>query len=509
MAGDGVYLLNSREVESASGRKRPTRAELEAQHAELSASKEAAEKLAADLHVRILDLTARGTEMEQELRKTRLERDEAKALASSLEATLPALKEEAAALGRRFEDLQKAGEEAEKENLRLRSTVAPLEEAAGRARLRIEELERERAEVRRAPETPSVPKPPAPDPVEAKAAIPQPLPPPPAVPAAEAPPPPKAEGSTTVRTRRVAPTEAIQDSRNLFGPAGGDGKPAHVLLELLSQDSLGAVYRACERATGQFFAVRFMPGQAGEEQTAAIEREVELLMALPHPNILPVRGSGRRQSRLYITMDLVNAESLGQAKIREIPRLGAIFRDAADAVHYAHEERILHGDLNPGNILVGREGDRDHALVKDFGLGHLLEGTGAPAPAKQGGISIRLPAYLPPEQMKEMKGKLSVAADVYGLGAALYATLAGRAPFEGQDARQVCTRVMMEEPAPLERLRPDVPEALAAIVRRAMAKERSLRYGSAKEMAEALTRFLEGPMTRLRVRPPAPEERKE
>ncbi|HLF92965.1 MAG TPA: serine/threonine-protein kinase, partial [Planctomycetota bacterium] len=314
------------------------------------------------------------------------------------------------------------------------------------------------------------------------AAVPAPVVPPPT------PPVPKPEGSTTIRQRPLTAAEAASDPRNLFGPAGDDGRPRHVLLELLSRDALGVVYRACERATDRYFAVRFMSGQAGDEQTSAIEQEVELLIALPHPNILQVLGCGRRQNRLYVEMDLVKATPLGEAKIQEIPRICSLLRDAAEAVHYAHEEGIFHGDLHPGNVLVAREGEKDHALVKDFGLGHLLEGVGPQASSP----AIRQAAYLPPEQMKEMKGKLSVAGDVYGLGATLFAALAGRAPFEGQDPKQILSRVLMQEPPPLEKVRPDVPEALGAIARRAMAKERSLRYESAKEMALALERFAGG-----------------
>ena len=295
--------------------------------------------------------------------------------------------------------------------------------------------------------------------------------------------------------------EAALDPRKLFGPAGNDGQPCHVLLDLLSRDALGAVYRACERATSRFFAVRFMAGQAGEEQTAAIEREVEKLIALPHPNILHVQGSGRRQNRLYIAMDLVEAQPLGRVKVPEIRRIAAIFRDAADAVHYAHEEGILHGDLSPENVLVAREDGREHGLVKDFGLGFLMENV-LPTSGRQAGLLIRSPSYLPPEQMKEIQGSLSVAADVYGLGATLYATLTGRPPFEGKDVRQVRSRVLFEEPLPLERARADCPEALAAIVRRSMAKEISLRYPSAKEMSESLTKFLEGRVSTIRRQAP-------
>jgi serine/threonine-protein kinase len=263
---------------------------------------------------------------------------------------------------------------------------------------------------------------------------------------------------------------------------------------MLSGDLLGAVYRAADRLSGRFFAVRFMAGQAGEEQTAMIEKEVELLIALPHPNILHVEGSGRRQNRLYIAMDYIDAPTLGQAKIQEIPRLTAIFREVAEAVHYAHEEGILHGDLNPENILVGREEDRDHPFVKDFGLAHLLEGVGTQASSR--GPVLRMPAYQAPEQ------KLSIASDVYSLGATFYAALAGRAPFEGQDAKQILTRARIGEPPPLERLRKDVPEALGVVIRRAMAKEPSLRYATVKDVANALKRVQEGAVTTVRHRPP-------
>lgn len=295
------------------------------------------------------------------------------------------------------------------------------------------------------------------------------------------------------------PAEAVPHSadettlrpQNLFGPLGADGQASYILMELLSKDALGVLYRARERATDRQFAVRFLAGQAGESQTAAIEHTAEKLTALPHPNILHVQGSGTRKNRPYLAMDLVEAQTLGQSKIQEIPRIAAILRDAAAAVHYAHEEGVFHGDLNPEAILVAREDGKDHALVKDFGLAFLLETAPASTPSKDAVPAIRNPAYLAPEQARILKPALGAATDVYGLGVTLYAALAGKPPFEGKDAAQILKRVMIEEPIPLQRARPGLPEALGAIVRRAMAKERGLRYASAQEMADALGKFLE------------------
>jgi len=322
---------------------------------------------------------------------------------------------------------------------------------------------------------PPAPPPPASKPEPIKVEIePPPVPPVPArvaVPApVSVPAPASASNETTLRTN------------NTFGPNGADGQPKYLLHEMLPKDAMGVVYRATERASGRAFAVRFMAGQAGEEQTQAFEREVEKLISLPHPNLLRVQGTGRRKNRLYVMMDLVEGSTLGASKISEIPRICSIVRDAASAVNYANEEGIFHGDLNPESIVVSKEGGKDFALVRDFGLARLLE--------TQAG-SLRNPAFLPPEQVRVLKSPLSAAVDVYGLGATLFAALTGRAPFEGKDAAQIAKRVMIEEPPPVEKFRADVPKAVSAVVRRAMAKERGVRYASAQEMADALSKFLD------------------
>jgi hypothetical protein len=419
-------------------------------------------------------------------------REDALGQSKALSVELQLRKEEAADLGRQLEEsrseqqLLKEGLEGLKElrdrtlreNESLRAGSAgrfeALERELAAARLsmklaesrqgeieRLEAVRREQerriADLERRLEEAGAPKPPPPP----AAAVPQP------------------QAETTLR------------SQHHFGPAAPDGQPAYVLHEILGKDALGVVYRATERADGRVFAVRFLGGQAGEERTAAIEREVEKLIALPHPNILHVQGAGRRKNRLYLMMDYVEAPAISKSGLQELPKLCALLRDAALAVHYAHEERIYHGDLNPDNIRVLPDGQ---PLVKDFELAYLLE--------RGEGQALRNPAFLPPEQIKSTK-PLTAAVDVYGLGATLWACVAGRPPFEGPDPAKVMARVLIEEPLPLGRVKPGTPEGLAAIVRRAMAKEPGLRYPAAKDFAEALGRFLEGG-TAVRATPPAP-----
>jgi hypothetical protein len=292
-----------------------------------------------------------------------------------------------------------------------------------------------------------------------------------------------------------APTSSSADStlrmQNGFGPSGVDGQAVYCLHEIRSKDALGVVYVASERATGRKFLVQFMSGQAGEEQTQAMERGMEKLVALPHPNILHVQGTGRRKNRLYVMMDFVEAQTLEEAKIREVPRICAIVRDAAAAIHYAHEEGVFHGGVNPETILVAKDADKDLALVKEFCLGFLQELAIPSTPTNAAPPVFRNPAYLPPEQMRTLKSALNASVDVYGLGATLYWALSGQPPFEGKDPAQIAKRVMIQEPRPVEKHRSDVPPAVGAVVRRAMAKERGLRYATAQEMADALGHYLD------------------
>jgi tetratricopeptide (TPR) repeat protein len=246
---------------------------------------------------------------------------------------------------------------------------------------------------------------------------------------------------------------------------------------------MGAVYRVYDRATGSSFAVRFVAGQAGEEQTSLIEREIEELVALPHPGILRVRGTGRRQNRLYVATDPVEGTPLARAGIKDPRRLASILKDVAEAVNYAHGAGIFHGDLNPDHVLIG-PGDR--AIVKDFRLAHLLEAAARQTAKKGKTVELHHPGYLPPEHAREAARTPTVSGDVYGLGATFYAALAGRPPFEGEEGPQLLRKILMEEPPALT----EVPEALALIARRAMAKDPALRFGSPLEMAEALERFL-------------------
>jgi chromosome segregation ATPase len=490
----------------------------------------------AELEQQVKDLTAQATKS-QETSRRKLE--ETQAEAKKRAAELEQRARELADVQRQLEEsraeakkLKEGRDKAESQSAEANRYFASMEKglveaqealskakedgAAAVEKLRAENHDLERrlreAEAAKSPAPPApAPKPPAaPSSIDSlfASAVTEPVPAPPPPPSSasaldsifdsEPSPPPPPRPKTSVPPLQTVPAgssspETTLKPQHAFGPPGEDGQPKYVLHELLPTDEMGVIYRASERANNRQFAVRFLSGQAGEQQTQAIEREVEKLIALPHPNILHVQGSGRRKSRLYLAMDLVQAPTLARAKIHDLKRVCAIVRDVAAAVHYAHEEQIFHGDITPDNIIVAPgDGKGDHALVKDFALGYLIETLILPPPAtpKEPRKHVRNLAYLPPEQVDAAKPKLSVAGDVYMLGATLYAALAAKPPFEGKDAAQLRTRVMFSEPAPLNKIRPDVPEAVSTIVRRAMIKESGLRYASAGHIVDALTKFL-------------------
>jgi hypothetical protein len=178
--------------------------------------------------------------------------------------------------------------------------------------------------------------------------------------------------------------------------------------------------------------------------------------------------------------------------LREIVRW---VRDAALAVHYAHENSVIHRDLKPQNLMID---DGGHVYVMDFGLAKVLSSAGD---ATVSGMILGTPAFMPPEQAAGHVSEISPASDVYSLGATLYMLLSGKRPFESTSITEMLVRVLTSDPPPLREVDPSLPAEIEAIVGKAMRKARELRYASAKDMAEDLTNFLQD--RPVKARPPA------
>ena len=219
-------------------------------------------------------------------------------------------------------------------------------------------------------------------------------------------------------------------------------------------------------------------------------REIMLVARLQHPHILSVHDSGEAAGRLWFTMPFVEGESLRDRLDREkqlpIEDAVRIAREAAEALDYAHRHGVVHRDVKPENILL-TEG---HALVADFGIARALGGIEQQLTGT--GIAIGTPAYMSPEQASGERG-IDARTDVYALGCVLFEMLAGEPPYTGPTAQAIIARALTETPRPIHPIRAAVPEALDAVIAKAMAVTAADRYASAADFARALEPSIRSP----------------
>jgi serine/threonine-protein kinase len=269
-------------------------------------------------------------------------------------------------------------------------------------------------------------------------------------------------------------------------------------LELAGRGGMGVVYKAWHRRLNRVEAVKLIrAGQlAGPGDLARFRLEAETAAALDHPNIVPVYHAGQVDGQPYLAMRWVDGGSLFSqiTRFRQSLRESALLvAKAARAVHFAHRRGILHRDLKPANILIDQAGEPQ---ITDFGLAKRMD---ADAGLTQPGVIAGTPEYMAPEQARGEK-ILTVAADVYGLGAVLYALLTGRPPFSGPTRADVLQKVVSSPPTAPRALNPEIDADLEAVCLKCLEKEPQERYPSAEALADDLSRYLRGEI--VSARPP-------
>jgi serine/threonine-protein kinase len=218
------------------------------------------------------------------------------------------------------------------------------------------------------------------------------------------------------------------------------------------------------------------------------QREIRLAARLQHPHILTVLDSGETAGNLWFTMPFVDGESLRSrlSRERQLPVEDAlqIAREAAQALQYAHVHGVIHRDVKPENLLLTRDG---HTLVADFGIARALSGAAAESKLTGTGFVVGTPAYMSPEQAGGDPG-LDARTDVYSLGAVLFEMLAGEPPYTGATVQALLVK-RMTEPAPSVRaVRVNVPEAVDAAIRKALAPVPADRHATMAQFGQALQR---------------------
>jgi serine/threonine-protein kinase len=247
---------------------------------------------------------------------------------------------------------------------------------------------------------------------------------------------------------------------------------------------MATVFQARDRKLGREVAIKVvspsvMTAVAGER----FLREIRITAQLQHPNILSLIDSGEAAGLLYSVMPFVDGESLRERLLGQQLPIGEallLAREVAEALDYAHHRGIIHRDVKPENILLSN----GHAVVADFGIARAIGlASGNSLTAK--GLPIGTAAYMSPEQAQGSAGG-DPRSDVYSLGCVVYEMLTGRMAFGGASLREVLAKQAGGQPTPVQEVRPEVPDAVVAIVTRALAKQPENRYQSAGEMASDL-----------------------
>jgi serine/threonine protein kinase/uncharacterized protein HemY len=287
------------------------------------------------------------------------------------------------------------------------------------------------------------------------------------------------------------------DPRN--APRGG-GISGYDLLAELGRGGMGVVFKARQRGLNRLVALKVIrQGRyAHPEHLARFRIEAEAVARLRHPNILQIYEIGEWDEGPFVALELLEGGSLAD-RINGTPQpslpAAELVATLARAVDAAHRAGIIHRDLKPSNVLFDADGQ---PKVADFGLAKRME-------VKQGdtqtGQVMGTPSYMAPEQALGQIDRIGPATDVYALGAILYEMLTGRPPFKGPSALETIAQVTHDEPVPPSRLQPRVSRDLETICLKCLAKEPARRYAAAQELADDLTRHLNGEPIRARRTP--------
>ena len=279
------------------------------------------------------------------------------------------------------------------------------------------------------------------------------------------------------------------------GVAAGVQLGDYELLHQLAQGGMGVIYVARQISLHRIVALKMIRSGllATPEEVTRFRREAEAAASLDHPHIVPIYEIGEEDGQHFFSMKLLEGGNLAElnTSVTETERRGhtwvrravVIVSGMARAVHHAHQRGLLHRDIKPTNVLLDEHGEPH---LTDFGLAKLVQ--------QSRDLTLTLtvmgtPGYMAPEQAAGNSKELTIAADIYSLGAVLYELLTGRPPFEGETTLDLLRQVQESEPQSLRKSNPGLNRDLETICLKCLQKEPPRRYATAEELAADLERW--------------------
>ena len=255
------------------------------------------------------------------------------------------------------------------------------------------------------------------------------------------------------------------------------------VLRRLGRGSMATVFLAKEKELGRLVAVKvLLPGRASDETARRrFEREAKSVAALQHPNIVQVFRFGQLPDGTpYLVMRFVKGRTM-EERLKAEGRLPSdlarsVLAEVTSALAAAHARGIVHRDVRPANVLWDTEAEQ--AYLTDFGIAAILETSGEDATRiTKTGQMVGDPRYLSPEQLRDEQ--LTELADMYTVGILGYELYTGDGPYEARSNTDWITAHLTQEPKDLRRMRPDIPEDVADLLRRCLNREPKHRPSAA------------------------------
>jgi tRNA A-37 threonylcarbamoyl transferase component Bud32 len=278
-------------------------------------------------------------------------------------------------------------------------------------------------------------------------------------------------------------------------PDCADGRPfpenmidGFRIVEKLGEGKLGPTFKAKHLALNKYVAIKIIRAERASDENVLkrFVREAKIGGRLFHPNIVEMYDAAVSNGHYYITSEWIEGDSLAGRIEREgrvsPPEVLSIAAKIAEALAYAHAQRILHRDVRPANVFLGKKGE---VKLGGFGLARPL---GAPGeygeitPPREGKGTLH---YIPPEQIEDAR-EVDHRADLYSLGATMYHALAGAPPFDAPSIGETIENVKAGRFVTLDKFQPPVPAEVAAVVHYAMNRDRAHRYASAQDFLNAI-----------------------
>jgi serine/threonine-protein kinase len=269
---------------------------------------------------------------------------------------------------------------------------------------------------------------------------------------------------------------------------------SYVVSRKLGEGGMGAVYELVHPTIGKRQALKVLHAEYAKKQSI-VDRffaEARSVVTIGHPNIVDITDFATLDDgTAYIVMEFLEGQSLAAYVKQRGPmspqELAAIVLPICDALGAAHAHGIVHRDLKPENVhLIPRPDNPRYVKVLDFGIAKLATADGASGPMTKTGQVMGTPTYMSPEQAMGRTREVDHRTDIYALGVLMYQLLAGEVPFQAESFGDLMLMHLQQPPPPLALRRPDLPPTWDAIIQRALAKNRDERWGSMREIADAI-----------------------